>query len=538
MIRDLKSYFKTVGQRLGQAFAVEEFDTESEREFWSLAAEHVSRKQPPKFNDIVQWMDLLYEAPIHFVYKKEEDGEKLSLYRRQVLVENIKKLAGVTGENLSKKQQKKVREQEEELENLEKRIPMDEEFLSIGASSHSIGKCEHIPIYDDEELWGIYCVGPKVSSPDSIKAKLSIVSRMLSSWMLELESARQKPTENYQEKAEEMASDLGTGTLNIDRIANLMLGYLARQSSAAFGGIIEMYRDEPEFLANFELNEESLTWIESNLTVQDSPEDIVSILSSRESPVSGQEKVSIKVNELKTDFSRSIIFLGITEEKEPQNDITGSISRTLNDLLVYRRQNKEITNKLIDTYYKMLRELEKQKERTYYHTPRMEQLVGKFGQLFGMEEEEQKRLQLAARLHDVGYIVTQQLDTRLTVGAELEHPYVGSMLIEALPLHPDVKEGIKTHHEWINGSGTPQGLKGEEIPWTGKVIGLFEFVNEFIENHQQDDSKSGSEWIQQLSEEIIERAENQFDMVLVPTAIEVLQSLGWETICTLGKEEA
>lgn len=537
MIKDLRSYFKIVAGRLTKAFAVEDFDMESEREFWSLAAEHISRKEPPKFIDIVHWMDLLYEAPIHFVYKKEQEAGKLSLYRRQVLVDNIKKIAGVRGDNLSKGQQKKVREYEEELENLEKRIHYDEEFLSIGISSHSIGKCEHIPIYDEEELWGIYCAGPHVSSPDSIKAKLSIVSRILSNWMLELDKNRKKPAQDYQEKAGEVASDLGTGTLNIDRIANLMLGYLAKLNSASSGGIIELSKGTPEFLAHFKMEGEAIQWVESVISVDDTKAEIKTKLNDPDSPIPKDDDTQVELSELKTQYSRAIIFLGKKGNKGSGNSIETNISKTLNDLLVYRRQNKEITNKLIDTYYKMLRELEKEKQRTYYHTPRMMALVERFSQLFGMDEEEQERLVLTARLHDVGYIVTQQLGNRMTVGAELEHPFIGGMLVEALPLNKEVKEGIKTHHEWINGSGTPQGLKGEDIPWTGKIIGLFEFVNEFIETHQDDEDKSDTEWIEKLSEEIIERAENQFDMVLVPSAIELIKSLGWKACCTLGTNE-
>ncbi|MDR8391012.1 HD domain-containing protein [Aliifodinibius sp. S!AR15-10] len=536
MIRDVKSYFQTVASRLSNAFAVEEFDTESELEFWSLAAENISRKEAPKFIDIVQWMDLLYRAPIHFVYKREKE-DKLTLYRRQVIVDNIIHVTSGGSGELSKKQQQQVREFEEQLEDLEKSIPWSDEFLNTGISSHSIGKCEHIPIYEDEELWGIYCVGPYVQSPDSIKAKLSIVARILSKSLVEIDSAEAKPTKNYEEKAGEVASDLGTGTLNIDRIANLMLGYLANLNTARFGAIIELTQQAPDFLAKHKLNEEFIAWMKSNIPGDASSGEVEEKLNSAAALSLVPEVDHIKVNELKTEYSRAIIFFGLSEDSGREEEIEANISTTLNDLLLYRRQNLEITNKLIDTYYKMLREMEKKKERTYYHTPRIISLVDSFGQYFGLDKEEQERLVLTARLHDVGYIVTQQLDDRMTVGAELEHPFIGSMIVEALPLHKDVKEGIKTHHEWINGSGTPYGLKGEEIAWTGKIVGLFEFVNEFIENHQDDDSNTEKEWIERLTGELIERAENQFDMVLVPTAIELIQSLGWNEICALGSDK-
>ncbi|MDX1637855.1 MAG: HD domain-containing phosphohydrolase [Balneolaceae bacterium] len=534
MIKDVKTYFQTVASRLSNAFTVEEFDTEQELEFWSLAAEHVSRKVIPNFIDIVRWVDLLYHAPVHFVYKKE-NGNKLTLYRRQVLVDNIRHIAG-SGEELSEKERQQVREYEEQLENLEKRIAWNEDFLSIGISSHTIGQCEHIPLYDDEHAWGVYCVGPYVQSPDSIKAKLPIVSRMLSNWLVNLEESSKKATRSYEKRAGEVAGNLGTGTLNIDRIANLMIGYLARMNNARFGGMIEQKGEHIEFLAKHKLEEESISWLQEAIGPYDTLEMIQAKFDRETNPDSQLSSLPVMVKQCRTETTRAFLFLGMPEPPEGELNVESRISGMLRDLLAYRRQNSEITDKLIDTYYRMLRAIEKESKRTYYHTPRMMELAKRFGSLFELDPDEQERLILTAKLHDVGYIVTQQLDDRMTMGAELEHPFIGAMVVESLPVHEDVKKGIQTHHEWINGSGTPQGLEGEEIPWTGKIIGLFEFINEFIESNQDDKSRDDEEWLQLLQEEIIERAENQFDMVLVPTAIELIQTLGWQGCCRLGTE--
>ena len=86
-MKDVKSYLNLVGSRLGKAFSLHEFDTEDELEFWSLSAEHMSRSKPPSFQDIVQWMDILYRAPVHIVYKKE--GDELILFKRYINVENL-----------------------------------------------------------------------------------------------------------------------------------------------------------------------------------------------------------------------------------------------------------------------------------------------------------------------------------------------------------------------------------------------------------------------------------------------------------------
>jgi len=81
------------------------------------------------------------------------------------------------------------------------------------------------------------------------------------------------------------------------------------------------------------------------------------------------------------------------------------------------------------------------------------------------------------------------------------------------------------------------GIGADDISWTGKIISIFEYVVEFIESNVDNTSKTEEEWIDQLSQNIIERADVQFDMVLVPTVIELVKMLGWEMCCSLGANE-
>ncbi|MEP0009296.1 MAG: hypothetical protein ABJF72_08885, partial [Balneola sp.] len=87
MSKDVKDYINIIGSRLGKAFAIDSFGTEEELEFWALSAEHMSRKQDPTFQNIITWIDLLYQAPVHFVYKL--DKEHLILIKRQLISENL-----------------------------------------------------------------------------------------------------------------------------------------------------------------------------------------------------------------------------------------------------------------------------------------------------------------------------------------------------------------------------------------------------------------------------------------------------------------
>lgn len=240
MIKDMKSYIKTVGSRLGKAFSMEEFSTEEQLEFWELSAEHVSRKQVPSFSDIVNWMDLLYKAPVHFVYKKE--GDKLILNRRHVITENILGVdkSGKSPHKETPKEKEYIKDFEYQLESLEKKMEMDEVFLEHGISSHSIGNCEHLPLFKKEgDLWGIYCAGPNTKSPEMMSAKLSIVGRMLSNWFRSLEEVESNPKKEYDRKIRSVVSDLGSGQLNTEAIAQLILRYVVNGQRAEAGCVVE-----------------------------------------------------------------------------------------------------------------------------------------------------------------------------------------------------------------------------------------------------------------------------------------------------------
>jgi response regulator RpfG family c-di-GMP phosphodiesterase len=184
----------------------------------------------------------------------------------------------------------------------------------------------------------------------------------------------------------------------------------------------------------------------------------------------------------------------------------------------------------------MIRILEQSREKTKFHTPRMVAFVQRFGMFFGLEDDEMEIIIKTAKLHDIGYVGAISVEPNRTIGGEIDHPVIGAELIKHLAVPDDVVEGIRTHHEWVNGNGSPNGLRSDQIPWTGKIIALFEYIVDFIETNKDDSSKSDEEWIELLSKGLMQRADVEYDMVLIPTAIQLIQSLGWEECTRLGTQ--
>ena len=199
MSKDVKDYLSIIGNRLGKAFSLDEFGLEEELEFWALSAEHMSRKQTPTFQDIISWIDLLYNAPVHFVYKKVDDS--LILNKRQLITENLLKDKKIKIKDASLEAQRSqfIQDFESQLQNLETKRQWDDDFKEHGISAHTIGNCEHIPLYKKNgEFWGIYVVGPFLKSPENMASKFSIISRLLSGWLIDLDERESKSIEKYQ----------------------------------------------------------------------------------------------------------------------------------------------------------------------------------------------------------------------------------------------------------------------------------------------------------------------------------------------------
>lgn len=538
MSKDVKDYLNIIGSRLGKAFAVDSFGVEEELEFWALSAEHMSRKKNPTFQNIITWIDLLYQAPVHFVYKLE--NEHLILIKRQLISENLISDKSEKTTKTDAQRSQFVQDFENQMQNIEKKRQWDDEFKEHSVSAHTIGNCEHIPLYKrNGDFWGIYVVGPNLKSPDNMAPKFSIISRLLSSWLIKLDEQEKKSQKQYQEKIQGLVGELGSGALNTKGISELLLLYIINSLKAKSGAVIEYVDAKPELITSNNLEE---THLKSLLGLINDPmyiEDGKGFSISN----SGKElysKFAIEPLFLPyiTDTIKGFIWINRDEEGsvEDGGPVFKEISEIVAKLLDFRNDNLAFSYDLIEAFYNMLRAIETKREKTRYHTPRMIAFVEMFGMLFGLDAKEMNTLKTTAKLHDIGYVGAAGISSMSSIGSELAHPVAGAMMVSNLPIEDDILDGIKTHHEWVNGKGSPNGLKGEAIPWTGKIISVYEYVVDFFESNPTVEPDKEEEMLEKLKSNLIERADVQFDMVLIPTVIQQLTMLGWSGCSQLGVE--
>ena len=114
---------------------------------------------------------------------------------------------------------------------------------------------------------------------------------------------------------------------------------------------------------------------------------------------------------------------------------------------------------------------------TWQHSQNVMELAGKVGKRLELDEEALAELAFAARLHDVGKVGVP--DSVLLKSGPLnddeweimkQYPLRGAELLERVPGLGNVAQLVLSEHEHWDGSGYPQGLKGEEIPLASRII--------------------------------------------------------------------
>jgi HD-GYP domain-containing protein (c-di-GMP phosphodiesterase class II) len=97
----------------------------------------------------------------------------------------------------------------------------------------------------------------------------------------------------------------------------------------------------------------------------------------------------------------------------------------------------------------------------------------------GLGKAELKRVELAAELHDIGKIAIPE--TILEKPGRLtdeewsfirRHTEIGEQIMLAAPSLAYAADLVRSHHEHHDGSGYPDGLAGEEIPFGARIIAV------------------------------------------------------------------
>ncbi len=96
-----------------------------------------------------------------------------------------------------------------------------------------------------------------------------------------------------------------------------------------------------------------------------------------------------------------------------------------------------------------------------------------------LSEERMQNLHFAALLHDIGMLKVEAKHQR-SPGHFQRHPQVGHRMLSRIRLWEDVAPIVLSHHEWWDGSGYPEAIEREDIPFEARIIAVADCYDALI----------------------------------------------------------
>jgi diguanylate cyclase (GGDEF)-like protein/PAS domain S-box-containing protein len=217
------------------------------------------------------------------------------------------------------------------------------------------------------------------------------------------------------------------------------------------------------------------------------------------------------------------ISLGLAMKGNKEQDINSIISEAEDNMYTSKLlEKKGLSTSIISSLTKTLFEKNIEKEN---HTIRMRELAVEIGKAMKLDQSRIDNLSLLATLHDIGKIaISDELlnkKSKLT-NREWEiikrHPEIGCSICESSPQLTHIANTVLAHHENFDGTGYPQGLKGEEIPVESRIIALADAYDVMTHNQTYRISISKKDALK----EIRKSAGSQFDPDIAKKFIKIL----------------
>ncbi len=293
----------------------------------------------------------------------------------------------------------------------------------------------------------------------------------------------------------QMACDSLTDIIDVDGIAILLEKTVDDQSQlvlSAGSGMIDMDEQSAAVLysrlaEHLQKGKEAL--LDSDVDtpfIYDWPSHVKSIIAV---PLYGQEKAGSHFAERALDGNCIVgLMVAINRADKPDFDSTdiqlfNSVANGCAVFIENGRLFHDLKELFIGSLKALTRSIDAKDEYTRGHSERVafisRWIAEKYSQVESLEPEQIHRIYLAGLLHDIGKIGIAE--TVLCKNGKLTederdcirvHPSVGAGILSGIKQMKDIVPGVLCHHERIDGSGYPNGLTGDQIPFIGKIVGL------------------------------------------------------------------
>lgn len=185
----------------------------------------------------------------------------------------------------------------------------------------------------------------------------------------------------------------------------------------------------------------------------------------------------------------------------------------------------------LDTIQSLSATLDAKDPYTRGHSTRVATFATALARELGWSTRKTELLQYVAMVHDVGKVAIPESilkkEGKLTAGEYArmkEHSLIGFNIIKDIRFLASGADIIKHHHEWWDGTGYPDGLRGEGIPEGARILAVADAFDAMI----SDRSYRKAPGLIRAVQEIKEGAGTQFDPFMADTFIRIIPRLNLE----------
>jgi putative nucleotidyltransferase with HDIG domain len=177
--------------------------------------------------------------------------------------------------------------------------------------------------------------------------------------------------------------------------------------------------------------------------------------------------------------------------------------------------------------------LENKDPFTHGHSSRVNYYSNLLAEKLNLSQKELQDLQVGAYLHDIGklgvdtkIIYKEGSFTRQELLLMRRHPEIGVDLVTPIGLSQNVVSIIRHHHEFYNGTGYPDGLKGEAIPLLTRIVSTSETFDAMVTDRPYRKALP----MKEIVDELKRFSGVQFDPQLVQLMLGIIEEKGEEIL--------
>ncbi len=225
-----------------------------------------------------------------------------------------------------------------------------------------------------------------------------------------------------------------------------------------------------------------------------------------------------------------VMHVGLGEQRAFTNeevDLLTAIAEMAGNALHRARAHEELEENYLQTVLALANAMDARDAYTGDHSQRLATWAQAVARALACSEEEVQRVYWGALLHDIGKIgVPDEILRKAGPLTDEEwelmkrHPELGAEIVAPVENLVDVAPIIRSHQEKYDGSGYPDGLRGEEIPLGARILAVVDAYGAMTDERVYRKARSPEDAVAELRR----CAGTHFDPEIVEVFLDVLES--------------